>query len=177
MLNIFTQKQKSNNKGYTLIEVVLVISLTGVTFITLYALYASTVRRNVDNRYEVIASNLAQEGVEIVRNVRDENVMLTNPINTGMTASCFPYFRKGTPIPECDNTRKKEIEVVSGEYRNCLLSGCIVPADKIVFSRTCSIGGNFERMVVTCTVEWKSFVNASITRKADATVTLTDWQE
>lgn len=176
MLNLFSKKRK-NNKGYTLIEVVLVISLTGVTFVTLYALYASTVRRNVDSRYEVIASNLAQEGVEIVRNKRDRNVMLSDPINEDLAGNCFPYFNKNTSNPECDGNRRSEIELYNGEYRNCLMSGCVAPPDKIVFSRTCNIGGNAERMIATCTVEWKSFVNSAISRKADATVTLTDWQD
>ncbi len=169
-------KKRQNNNGYTLVEVILVITLTGITFVTLYALYASTVKRNVDNRYEVIASNLAQEGVEIVRNIRDENVMFPKPINDGISGTCFPYFEKNTPNPECDNTRIGDVELNDGVYRNCSLGGCVDPT-RTVFERTCDIGGDDERMVVTCTVQWDSFANPAIRRKAEATVTLTDWQE
>ena len=171
--NLF--KKQNIDKGYTLIEVILVIAITGVTFTTLYSLYASTVKRSVDSRYEVIASNLAQEGVEIVRNIRDENVMLNRDINDSLTGACRPYFREGTPNPECDNNRKNEVELEAGVYRNCSLAGCVNP-DKVVFERICNIGGNIERMVVTCTVSWDSYVNVAISRSADATVTLSDWQ-
>ncbi len=178
MINFLKRRQRDRG-GYTLVEVILVITITGITFTTLYSLYASTVRRNVDSRYEVIASNLAQEGVEIVRNIRDQNVMAGNAINTGLTTgNCNPYFETNTPNPECDGNRlpQVELDLVNGVYRNCLSSGCIDPS-KTVFRRTCNIGGTVERMVVTCTVSWDSFVNAAISRKAEAKVTLTDWQE
>lgn len=170
--NKITKKDKN---GYTLVEVILVIAITGITFTTLYSLYANTVRRNVDSRYEVIAANLAQEGVEIVRAIRDENVMLSRDINDGLAGNCRPYFREGTPNPECDANRRPEVELDSGFYRNCLLAGCVTP-EKVVFERECNIGGDTERMVVTCTVQWDSFVNPAIARSADATVTLTNWQ-
>lgn len=175
MKNILTRKQRMAEKGYTLIEVILVIAITGITFTTLYALYASTVRRDVDSRYEIIAANLAQEGIEIVRNVRDENSMLSRDIDDGITATCYPYFRESTPNPECDGNRLASIELENGIYRNCLAGGCVAP-ERVVFERTCVVGGNTERMVVTCTVAWDSFVNSAIRRNANATVTLTDWQ-
>ncbi len=168
-------KRPNLSRGYTLVEVILVIAITGITFTTLYSLYASTVRRNVDNRYEIIASNLAQEGVEIIRAIRDENVLLSRDINDSLSGNCAPYFREGTPNPECDNNRKNEVELTGGIYRNCLLGGCVAP-EKVVFERVCNIGGDNERMVVTCAVEWDSFVNSAIRRSADATVTLTNWQ-
>lgn len=167
-------KKKIKNQGYTLIEVILVIAITGITFISIYGLYASTVKKDVDSRYEVIAANLAQEGVEIVRDLRDENQLATNDINLGLGGNCYPYLDIGTKNPECDSNRKLEIEFKDDNYQNCPPGGC--SGKEMPFERECNVGGNNERMVVTCTVEWKSFIDPALTRKADATVTLTDWQ-
>lgn len=178
MKKIYSKKQRQRiEKGYTLIEVILVIAITGITFTTLYSLYASTVKRDVDSRYEIIASNLAQEGIEIVRNVRDQNAMISGKeINDGLTSTCHPYFKEGTSNPECDGNRLAEVELKDGIYRNCLSSGCDA-SENVVFERVCTIGGDIERMVVTCTVSWDSFVNSDINREASATATFTDWQE
>ena len=61
------------NKGFTLIEAMVALVLITVAMGPVFILATSAV--NVASRIEhnLIASNLAQEGIEVIRNVRDTN--------------------------------------------------------------------------------------------------------
>jgi type II secretory pathway pseudopilin PulG len=66
-------KNKTQDKGFSLIEVL--ISLTVIIFalvgvISLSAISISSIRLN---KSKIIAANLTQEGLEIVKNIRDNN--------------------------------------------------------------------------------------------------------
>jgi hypothetical protein len=73
MLHFLAFKQKKTRRAFSLGEVlvaafVLTVGLTATT-----ALIVSSIGNAYDNRDAVIAAELAQEGVELVRNVRDQN--------------------------------------------------------------------------------------------------------
>lgn len=169
--------QLSTDAGFTLIEVVLVLMMTAIVFVGIFALYANTIKNDVESRYEIIASNLAQEGVEIVRNVRDESV-LNGGLNDGninddlSTGSCYPYISAAGAI--CDNSHVEDIELVNGLYQNS--SAALTDP---TFERVCDIsddGSPTEKIIVKCTVSWKSFVDSSIQRDVTVTSVLTNWR-
>lgn len=60
-------------KGFSIGEVILSVFILGVTMLTILAMYANSVKHFQDERDSVIASMLAQEGVELARNIRDNN--------------------------------------------------------------------------------------------------------
>ncbi len=71
-------------RGFTLIEVVVSISIVslvvvGVMFV--FSLNLTSASRSINN---LIAANLAQEGLEIVRNIRDKDWHLGNPFGTSL---------------------------------------------------------------------------------------------
>ncbi len=187
-------KYKTGQKGFTLIEMVLVIMITGTVFLASYALFANTVKHDVESRYEIIAANLAQEGVEIIRNIRDENFLrsindasLGIEINDGLDNTCYPYIRSnGKPI--CNNVTRNELiekETLGTDtvYQNCDSDPC--SEQETDFKRSCAIGdividptsGLTTQFAVTCTITWTSFFNPSIAREVAATSVLTNWQE
>lgn len=65
--------KKEKLKGFTYIEIIISVFLLSVGIISLVQLVSKGVNLSVDSRDEMIASQLAQEGVELVRNVRDNN--------------------------------------------------------------------------------------------------------
>jgi len=164
--------KKNDQRGFSLIEILIVTVLTTGVFTVIYSFYSSTIKQEVESRYEMIASNLAQEGVEIVRNIRDENIMKgESDMSTGISPSCYPYFDGTTGVTSCITT--SEISVVDGRYANSL-SGEDTP-----FTRTCntSYDSTLETLEVECIVKWKSFVNSDLTREAAAKAFLTNWQQ
>lgn len=64
---------KSQERGFSIGEVMLSVFILGVTMVAILGLYSSGLREFQDERDSVIASMLAQEGVELVRNIRDNN--------------------------------------------------------------------------------------------------------
>lgn len=169
-------------QGFTLVEVVLVMVVTAIVFISIYGLYSNTVKQDMETRYEIMASNLAQEGVEIIRNERDRDQLRDFPINHSFphpTNDCYPFF-DGTN-GDCDGNSTGQIRYDGSKYVRCGIGGC--GAGETPFSRSCDVicndwdSGDCIRMTVTCTVSWPSFVNPALNREVEAVSILTSWQE
>jgi len=66
-------KNLKNNQGFTIAEMVVVIFIISVSLIGILSLISQNIRAEYVNKNMVIASQLAQEGLELVRNIRDDN--------------------------------------------------------------------------------------------------------
>ncbi|KKQ60318.1 MAG: hypothetical protein US81_C0024G0005 [Parcubacteria group bacterium GW2011_GWE2_38_18] len=62
-----------NNQGFSIIEVLSVIAIITMGMLGLLSLSTQSIRYQYINKNNLIASQLAQEGIEGVRNVRDNN--------------------------------------------------------------------------------------------------------
>lgn len=60
-------------RGFTLMEVIIAVAIIAVGLVAIVALVNLSVSGIRINKSRIIASNLAQEGLEIVRNIRDNN--------------------------------------------------------------------------------------------------------
>lgn len=67
-----TQTQKKN-KGFSLIETVVAVTLMSIAIIGPMTLSAQSIRATREARLQLTATHLAEEGVEIVHNIRDNN--------------------------------------------------------------------------------------------------------
>ncbi len=152
--------------GFTLIEMVLMIFLVATTITALYFLLASLVKSGTENRYEIIASNLAQEGIEIIRNIRDENAMRMVQdesvlIDDGIDARCYPNVSdsSGSSISvDCNSSGLPNLENVDGFYQQASDDD-----EKTIFYRECrkeNVSAENDSFQVVCEVCWKSFVGA-----------------
>ncbi|MDD5651926.1 MAG: hypothetical protein PHX98_00825 [Candidatus Moranbacteria bacterium] len=73
---IFNKNKKINKgkkSGFSIGEVMLAVFILGITLTALISLYVTGINELIDERDSVVASLLAQEGVELMRNVRDNN--------------------------------------------------------------------------------------------------------
>jgi len=64
---------KLNNKWFSIIEILIWIFIFTLWLTSVYLLIISTIRLNDYSKNSIIASNLAREWIELVRNVRDSN--------------------------------------------------------------------------------------------------------
>lgn len=64
---------KKNKKWFSIIEIIIWMFIFSLWIISVYAVISSSVRINDYNRHYIIASNLAREQLEILRNNRDYN--------------------------------------------------------------------------------------------------------
>lgn len=70
---------KKNNKWFSIIEILVWIFIFSIGLVSVMVLIISTGNMNSYSKNSIIASNLARESLEIVKNVRDTNYLkLTN---------------------------------------------------------------------------------------------------
>lgn len=77
-------------KGFTLIELIIVIFVLAIGVLGVYSVYSQIISYTTISLSRLTASYLAQEGIEIVRNIRDTNWLegASNPWD-GLTG-CTP---------------------------------------------------------------------------------------
>lgn len=66
---------KKSNKWFSIIEILVWIFIFSVWLTSVFVLIISTGNMNAYSKNSIIASNLAREGIEIVKNVRDDNYL------------------------------------------------------------------------------------------------------
>lgn len=77
LLKILRRKM-SATYGFSLLEVVIAMFVLSVGMLGVMQLMSGTLRHSFNQRDAVIASQLAQEGVELVYNIRDTNMVAGN---------------------------------------------------------------------------------------------------
>ena len=67
------KKRTKNDKGFSLLEIMAVLSVVSIGMIGISSLVIQNIQaQNINHNY-LIASMLTQEGLELVRNIRDDN--------------------------------------------------------------------------------------------------------
>jgi len=72
------------NKGFTLIEIGMAVAIMAIGVVGIYALVPRITSVASISNNQFIASQLAKEGLEIVRNIRDSNWLAGNNFNNGL---------------------------------------------------------------------------------------------
>ncbi len=70
------QNKKSGSAGFTLPEIIVAMSILIMVIVASTNLLVSIMRSNAENINSLVAFELAQEGIEGVRNIRDSNWLL-----------------------------------------------------------------------------------------------------
>lgn len=81
-----SDKSKQNNKkgGQVLVELMVAVSVMVIGLLGIFTLLSQTLGLNRVAADQYIAANLAAEGVEVVKNILDHNVIERNPWNEGL---------------------------------------------------------------------------------------------
>ena len=75
--------KKRKQQGQSLMEAIVAIAILLMVVIAVLALTISGVTGQKNNEQQVVANNLAREGIELVRNLRDSNWVAGRPWYTG----------------------------------------------------------------------------------------------
>ena len=73
MKNCF--KKKKYDKGFSLIEVIICIGIISVGIVSIINLFNSVLKNEINNKNKLIALYLAEENIEIIRQLRDNDVL------------------------------------------------------------------------------------------------------
>jgi len=124
---------KTNNQkeGFSLVEILVVITIIGIGLIGMMSFFNASLKSHADTENELIAAGLAQEGVELMRSLKDFRVL--NGISWSQLYSSDPLelyrLRKCTRIDkesltdsprDCNNGNNNFICLLpDGTYRQC----------------------------------------------------------
>lgn len=167
-------------RGFSLIEVLLSVFLVTIGLVAAIGLISKGMLTSIDARNQLIASGLAQEGIELVRNIRDNNWQNTDP-----AASSFTNITVGNNCRIDKDYSGGAIDCSASSKRLYINGGFYThtAGSATRFQRELTISGTTER-VVTSFVSWNGAVppsniaNCSVTNKcAYAQITLSTFGE
>lgn len=174
--------KKIKMKGFSIVEVMLAVFLVSAGMVGVLGLLSKTLSNSMDSRDQTIAVLLAQEGVELVQNLRDNNWAQEKKAFGNDGETTFPSGNKNNcridyndTSLECDS--KYELKYNGHFY---------VEGSGEKFQRKIQveyIGGNYldaDKAEITSTVTWNNNepdkTNCNTSKKcAFTTVTLTRW--
>lgn len=99
--------------GFTLIETLVAISIFSISILAMMAVLADGISDTNYAKTKITASYLAQEGIEYIRNMRDNYVLYTD--TTGLTWDDFKAANKDYPSPDPNFIRTITQTTVSGD--------------------------------------------------------------
>lgn len=167
-----------NNKkniGFSIIEVVIVTAIVSLAFIGLSALNIMSLQSHNMNRSNLTASALAQEGIEIVRNRRDQNWLTAgNPWLQGIpTNEYFALDYTGSIIKPLTGQKDQQANLkllLSGYYAS---STAVALGSPTKFYRTLKVEDGGHMATTTCTVLYNE---RGIDKKYEIKTILYNWR-
>ncbi len=148
-------KGHKGSAGFTLIEMIVVIFIVGVGLVGIMSFFNISLDTQFETKNEIIAANLAREGTEIIRNLRDYNILNGNNWDQGLNSSCKAVDYNSLSSHNCYNLSQRFVcrNSQSRYYqKNCTESS----PNFAGFKRRIIIGnvaGDGSR-TVTCNVTW-----------------------
>lgn len=138
---MFALKKKRNKlgtRGFSLMEVIISVGIISFSFVGIMAIFASNIRTEISNRDKITAAYLAQEGIEIVRQIRDNNWFAggASSWNTGLTNGDHQAvsmvdpndFSRGWTVGQASSLDsdkyKQRVFLLNGNYVQCSGTMC-----------------------------------------------------
>ena len=143
-------------KGFTLLETLVAVAVLMMALLGPFSIAQQSLRSAYYARDQVTAYYLAQEGVEFVRSIRDENYLSGNPwlngISTCTDVACMVDFPNFTYAPCSGTCPALKISDAGGLFNNA------TGADS-KFTRQVTltpVAGMPDEMIISVTVSWTS---------------------
>lgn len=123
-----------SKRGFTLIETLVAISILLVAITGPLSVIATSLRSSYFSRDEITASYLAQEPIEFIRNMRDQNGLRNDVDNSWLDGIVSDLITGQTYIND-PGSRAIKLNLVRNngkfEFRPCDSLGCIVKYDDV----------------------------------------------
>jgi len=104
---------KCRENGFTLVEVLVAVVVLGIAFLAMYQMQAMAVRGNETGNQVTIATMLAQDKLEEIKNTNYDNVTTINfpAENYGMVPG-YPQFRREVMVTENGKIKTVRVNVL-----------------------------------------------------------------
>lgn len=146
------KKYFTNNRGFTLMEVTVVMAIVTIGMLGVSSLVVQNIQTENVNKNYLVASMLAQEGIELIRNIRDANWLNPgNSWNDGLVLDGNYSIDQAGIYPGADVITDNEAHlfVNAGGYYNHS-AGASTP-----YYRLIEVDDRTDYLIATSTVEWQ----------------------
>jgi type II secretory pathway pseudopilin PulG len=160
------KNRKNFKKGFSLLEILVAGFVFSSGVVAVMALMVNSLNYSIDSRNKVIASQLAQEGIELVRNIRDNGILVLGASDYSINVdSNIPKNKEKCRISYDSNFLDCSDAFVDfklylnddGFYEAYTADPFATATDftrKIKTSSVTTSGTNIERITVTSFVSW-----------------------
>lgn len=131
-------------------EVLISVLVLSVGMVSVAVLITSSIKSSVDARNQIIATQLAQEGVELVRNIRDNNLIDFKSTSLQCFSVSGAFYQLGKNIgipPTCAAPRVPVAELSNPAFymddgSAPFVAACSAAAGFYTYPQTCGAAGN-----------------------------------
>ncbi len=160
MLGKKSAKIQNSSRGFTLIEMMVVVVVVSIGLIGALSFFSINLNNQFEAKQELIASGLAQEGAELVSNIRDYNKLNGYAWDTNLgyaNTSCTAIDFNAATSHQCSTGSGVCLDA-NGRYYQCA-------SGTTGFTRTVavSVPNADTSRTVTCTVSWNGRTTQSVT--------------
>lgn len=148
-------KQK---RGFSLLEVMMAVLIIGIGMIGVSSLIVQNIQVQYINKNVLIASQLAQEGLELTRNARDENWLTSGNdwdenISDGSANYTFTidYLKNINDTVNSVDEDGAKLYINSDDFYTHISTG----NTEIGFYRLITVNDQVNYLEIKCTVQWK----------------------
>lgn len=103
------------NRGQMMVEAMIAITIAVVGLLGIFSLLSRSLSLNKVVSDQVVAANLASEGIELVKNLVDSNVIQRNPWNLGINSGIYEIDFIDSSLSSNQN-RYLNFDSATGEY-------------------------------------------------------------
>lgn len=153
---------KKRQEGFSFIESMLAVFLVSVGVVAAIGLLASSLKYTYSARDQFIASLLAQEGVEIVRNIRDNTWVDSNPITSSF--STLPITAGAGKICVVD---KNDNDITSGSLANSSTIHCYAYSVANLAKTELKLNAAKTFYIASSTGAWSTGIDTKFYRKIE----------
>lgn len=145
-------ENSSSEKGFSIGEVILSVFIVATVLVIIVSVMSTTLRTFFEDRDIVIATNLSQEGVELVRNIRDNDFVSGNDFGEGLGDTPGPknyIIEREKDLREVSDSGNEYLYFSDNEGYSHSRGG-----DQTKFSRRIIIEGEDDERIVVSVVIW-----------------------
>ena len=113
-------KHNKRSAGFTLVEALVALTLLTVGLIPAFQQATAAINLSNSIRNSLIAAHIAQEGIEVVRGMRDANWFNRRPFDDSLTvcaSGCTVQFDSDAPQPTSFAESPLRLDPLSGLYQ------------------------------------------------------------
>ena len=161
-----------NNPGFSILEIVVAIFIITMGLVGVLSLITQNIQVEYINKNNLIASQLAQEGLELIRNIRDNNWLAGNDWDYGIEPDNYivDYIGNISSVADIGEARLQQRDDVGeeGYYWH------EASDPDSMFSRLITIAqASSELLNISCLIQWE---DRGQTYKYVADTILYDWR-